>query len=105
MFQVMLDEVLTRLPDFSISGPIERFHDAGDVYAIRHLPITFTPGQRTTAPTAWEQRYGRGARSVDGHARVENFEEGGDQVFAVYAGGVGQPVGRGEDDGSEGRRG
>ena len=36
MFQVMLGQILTRLPDFEISGPVERFHDAGDVYAIRH---------------------------------------------------------------------
>ena len=46
MFQVMLGQILKRLPDFKISGPVERFHDAGDVYAIRHLPITFTPGPR-----------------------------------------------------------
>ena len=46
MFQVMLGQILTRLPDFEISGPVERFHDAGDVYAIRHLPITFSPGPR-----------------------------------------------------------
>lgn len=49
MFQVMLGEVLRRLADFRISGPVERFRDAGDVYAIRHLPITFTPGRRSTA--------------------------------------------------------
>jgi len=48
MFQVMLGQVLKRLPDFEISGPIERFHDGGDVYAIRHLPITFTPGPRVS---------------------------------------------------------
>jgi cytochrome P450 len=46
MFQVMLGQILERLPDFKIAGPIERFHDAGDVYAIRHLPIRFTPGPR-----------------------------------------------------------
>jgi cytochrome P450 len=46
MFQVMLSEVLRRLPDFTISGDIVRFKDAGDVYAIRSLPVTFTPGMR-----------------------------------------------------------
>jgi hypothetical protein len=46
MFQVMLSEVLRRLPDFTISGDVVRFKDAGDVYAIRSLPVTFTPGPR-----------------------------------------------------------
>lgn len=46
MFRVMIDEVLTRLPDFEISGPVVRYQDAGDVWAIRHLPVTFTPGPR-----------------------------------------------------------
>jgi cytochrome P450 len=44
MFQVMMSEILTRLPDFAISGDIERFADAGSVYAVRRLPISFTPG-------------------------------------------------------------
>lgn len=47
MFQVMLGEILRRLPDFRISGPVVRFKDAGDVYAIRNLPVTFTPGPRS----------------------------------------------------------
>ena len=46
MFQVMISLILERLPDYSISGPVERFPDAGDVYAVRHLPITFQPGSR-----------------------------------------------------------
>jgi hypothetical protein len=37
---------LTRLPDYTISGEIERFADAGSVYAVRRLPIRFTPGPR-----------------------------------------------------------
>ncbi len=49
MFQVMLGEILRRLPDFRISGDVVRFKDAGDVYAIRNLPITFTPGTRSTS--------------------------------------------------------
>lgn len=47
MFQVMISEILRRLPDYAITGEIERFRDAGDVYAPRHLHITFTPGTRT----------------------------------------------------------
>jgi cytochrome P450 len=46
MFQVMMSEILTRLPDYTISGQIERFADAGSVYAVRRLPIRFTPGPR-----------------------------------------------------------
>jgi cytochrome P450 len=46
LFQVMLDEILTRLPDFRVTGPGERFPDAGETYALRHLPIAFTPGPR-----------------------------------------------------------
>ncbi|CAN5691166.1 cytochrome P450 [soil metagenome] len=46
MFQVMMSEILTRLPDYTISGEIERFDDAGSVYAVRRLPIRFTPGPR-----------------------------------------------------------
>ncbi len=46
MFSVMISEILTRMPDYRISGEVERFRDAGDVYAARHLPIAFTPGPR-----------------------------------------------------------
>ncbi|MGV0792807.1 cytochrome P450 [Mycolicibacterium sp. XJ1819] len=46
MFQVMISEILTRLPDYSICGEVARFADAGDVYAVRSLPIRFTPGTR-----------------------------------------------------------
>jgi cytochrome P450 len=49
MFRVMLEEVLARLPDFRISGEIVRFEDAGDVYAVRRLPVEFTPGPRRIA--------------------------------------------------------
>jgi cytochrome P450 len=44
MFQVMITEVLRRMPDVRISGPIQRIADAGDVYAVQHLPVSFTPG-------------------------------------------------------------
>jgi cytochrome P450 len=46
MFRVMLEQVLERMPDCRISGEVVRFKDAGDVYAIRSLPISFTPGPR-----------------------------------------------------------
>lgn len=46
MFQVMLEQVLRRLPDFELAGIPERFEDAGEVYAVRKLPIRFTPGKR-----------------------------------------------------------
>jgi cytochrome P450 len=49
MFQIMLTQVLERMPDFRISGPVERFHDSGPVYAIRHLPVEFTPGPKVGA--------------------------------------------------------
>ena len=52
MFQVMMSEILTRLPDYTISGEIERFADAGSVYAVRRLPIRFTPGPRIGVPSA-----------------------------------------------------
>jgi cytochrome P450 len=46
MFQVMLTQILERLPDFELAGEYERFEDAGEVYAVRRLPIKFTPGMR-----------------------------------------------------------
>ena len=46
----MLRELLTRLPDFKvIHKGVRRFEDCGSVYAIRYLPVTFTPGKRSTA--------------------------------------------------------
>ncbi|NDJ88013.1 MULTISPECIES: cytochrome P450 [Mycolicibacter] len=45
MFQVMVDHILQRLPDFELAGEYERFPDAGEVNAVRRLPIKFTPGQ------------------------------------------------------------
>ena len=46
MFRVMLEEVLARMPDYRIAGEVVRFEDAGDVYAVRRLPVEFTPGPR-----------------------------------------------------------
>lgn len=46
----MITEILMCLPDYTFTGEIERFRDAGDVYAPRHLHIT--PGTRTARVSA-----------------------------------------------------
>lgn len=46
MFQVMLQKVLERLPDFELAGEYQRFEDASEVHAVCSLPIRFTPGSR-----------------------------------------------------------
>jgi cytochrome P450 len=46
MFDVMITQVLQRLPDFELAGEAKLFEDAGEVYAVRELPVTFTPGKR-----------------------------------------------------------
>ena len=50
MFEVMISEILCRLPDFEIAGEIEYFPDGGDVWAVQRLPIRFTPGARSSDP-------------------------------------------------------
>jgi cytochrome P450 len=52
MFQVMVSEVLRRLPDYAIDGDVVRFPDAGDIFAVRRLPIRFSPGKRSKIPSA-----------------------------------------------------
>lgn len=49
MFRVMVGEILRRMPDFRIDGEVTRFDDAGDIYAVRSLPLSFTPGPRVGA--------------------------------------------------------
>jgi cytochrome P450 len=51
MFQEMMSEILQRLPDFELKGEPVRFEDAGEVYAVRRLPIKFTPGPRKLVTT------------------------------------------------------
>lgn len=46
MFQEMLSEVVERLPDYRLDGTPKRFEDAGEVWAVRELPIVFTPGHQ-----------------------------------------------------------
>ncbi|BBH67854.1 cytochrome P450 [Actinoplanes sp. OR16] len=45
MFLVMMEEVLTRMPDYRIADPagVEWFPDLSSVYGVSALPITFTP--------------------------------------------------------------
>lgn len=50
MFQVMIDEILNRIPDYEVDvSGVELFDDVAEIVAYRHLPVTFTPGTRTTA--------------------------------------------------------
>jgi cytochrome P450 len=46
MFTVVLEEILTRIPDYTLAGEPVRFADAGEIYGPHRLPITFTPGRR-----------------------------------------------------------
>ena len=47
MLSTLFRGVFTRLPDFQVQWDgVERFEDCGSVYAVRHLPVTFTPGER-----------------------------------------------------------
>lgn len=47
MLATLFRGVFTRIPDFQVKWDgVERFEDCGSVYAVRHLPVTFTPGQR-----------------------------------------------------------
>ena len=60
MFQEMISEILERLPDFELDGIPVRFEDAGEVHALRQLPIRFTPGPVKTPV----------GDSADAHPRV-----------------------------------
>lgn len=47
MFKIMITELLTRAPDLRVDfDNVQRYPDAGDVYAVKNLPITFTAGAR-----------------------------------------------------------
>lgn len=47
MFQVMIDEILNRLPDFELTvDEVPRFDNASNVYAPTSFPVRFTPGPR-----------------------------------------------------------
>jgi cytochrome P450 len=52
MFQVMIDEILNRLPDFQLTVErVPRFANAGNVYAPTSFPVRFTPGSRMYSPS------------------------------------------------------
>lgn len=46
MFRVMVTQVLRRLPDYRLDGPVTRFADAAEVYGVNSMPVSFTPGPR-----------------------------------------------------------
>jgi cytochrome P450 len=46
MFDVLITQILKRLPDFDLAEEPKLFEDAGEVYAVRKLRVTFTPGPR-----------------------------------------------------------
>jgi cytochrome P450 len=48
MFDVMITQILKRLPDFELAEEHKLFEDAGEVYAVRELRVRFTPGPRTS---------------------------------------------------------
>jgi cytochrome P450 len=50
MIEVMLAEVLRRIPDYRIAGPVSRYATIGIIHGIEALPVEFTPGARATAP-------------------------------------------------------
>jgi cytochrome P450 len=51
MFKIMITELLTRAPGLKVDvDNVQRYPDAGDVYAVKHLPITFAPGPRQSRP-------------------------------------------------------
>lgn len=49
MGRIAVEEVLARMPDFSIPEDVElpRFHDSSVVYGLLSLPAVFTPGARS----------------------------------------------------------
>lgn len=48
MIEVMIDEVLQRIPDFTIDGPVSRYATIGIIHGIEALPVRFSPASRTT---------------------------------------------------------
>lgn len=48
MFRIMLESILSRLPDFQINDAVEYYENASMVYIPRRLQIKFTPGKRVS---------------------------------------------------------
>ena len=58
MFKTMITELLRRAPDLAVrTSEVVRYADAGPVYGVRHLPITFHPGQRKSSDS-WGDHVG-----------------------------------------------
>ncbi|GAA3392720.1 cytochrome P450 [Cryptosporangium minutisporangium] len=55
MFRVMVEQVLRRLPDFALAGEPVRYGDAAAVYALKELPVRFTPGPRVSGGPVGEE--------------------------------------------------
>ena len=50
IFATLVTGIFTRIPDFQVEWDgVERLEDCGSVDAVRHLPVTFTPGRRRRA--------------------------------------------------------
>jgi len=47
MIEEMLAEVLRRIPDYRIAGPVSRYATIGIIHGIEALPVRFTPGPRS----------------------------------------------------------
>jgi len=50
MIEVMLAELLRRIPGYRIAGPVSRYATIGIIHGIETLPAYFTPGTRVTQP-------------------------------------------------------
>jgi cytochrome P450 len=48
MIEVMVDEVLRRIPDYRICGPVSRYTTIGVIHGVNALPVEFTAGPRST---------------------------------------------------------
>jgi cholest-4-en-3-one 26-monooxygenase len=46
--RIMFGELLRRLPDMELAGPVQRLQ-SNFINGIKHLPVSFTPAQRSTA--------------------------------------------------------
>jgi cholest-4-en-3-one 26-monooxygenase len=44
--RLMFEELLPRLPDMELAGPVERLR-SNFINGIKHMPVTFTPGRRS----------------------------------------------------------
>lgn len=50
MIEVMIGEVLNRIPDYSLTGEVHRYPTIGIIHGIEGLPVRFSAGPRTLSP-------------------------------------------------------